>query len=351
MKGNPCGDHPARLMSSRFCWERRKLVGLLGGLALASTARVPPLRAQQPNNVKRVAVLMSNPENDPEGQSRLAAFRRGLHELGWVDGRNLRLDIRWTGGESDRVHALAAELIVLAPDLIVANSSPVLATIARATRLIPIVFVLVNDPVSLGVVDNLQRPGHNVTGFTFMELSLIGKWLDMLRQVVPDLNMATLVFGPNMVSYFMAYVRSREFSPPGVPRLLGAPVSRADEFETVVTGLARQPGASLMVPADSFNLAHVPIIAQLTAQFKLPAISIYRQFAIQGGLISYGPDGADVFRRAASYVDRILRGADPAELPIQSPSMFQLVVNLKAAQNIGLSVPNQLLALADEVIE
>lgn len=342
----PCGG----LVAGRFSRERRTLISLLGGLALASTARPLPLVAQQSNYVRRIAVLMSNPENDPEGQSRLAAFRGGLQELGWVDGRNLSLETRWTGGEMDRVRPLAAELVALAPDLIVANSSPVLSTICQATRVIPVVFVLVNDPLSLGVVDSLQRPGRNATGFTFMELSLIGKWMDMLKQAVPDLSTATLVFGPNMASYFMGYVRSRESSPTG-PRLLGALVARPDDYEAVVAGLARQPGASLMIPADSFNLGHLPLIAQLITRFKLPAISIYRQFAVHGGLLAYGPDGVDVFRRAASYVDRILRGANPAELPVQAPIVFKLVVNLKAAGNIGLGVPDNLLALADEVIE
>jgi len=329
---------------------RRQFVTFLGAVAAAAFAWPLSTSAQQSDRIKLVAILMSSTENDPEGRARIAAFRRGLKELGWIEGRNLRIETRWAGADIDRIRAFTAELIALAPDVIVGNSSPVLATLHQATRAIPIVFVLVNNPIGLGIVESLARPGGNVTGFSFMETSLIGKWLDLLKQV-PGVNLALLLFNPDMTPNFSEDMRSLETRPDHAVKLVGAPVHESDELEPLVSGLAREQGGSLIVPADSFNLAHLDMIARLAAQFKVPALSIYRQFVINGGLMSYGPDGRDIFRRSASYVDRVLKGANPADLPVQAPVVFNLVINLKAASSLGLDIPTNLLALADEVIE
>jgi putative tryptophan/tyrosine transport system substrate-binding protein len=336
-------------MNNRLLMGRRKFVTLICWVTPVAIAWPVASRAQRLGTQKRIAILMSNTEADPEGKARIAAFRQALEHLGWTDGRNLRIEIRWAAANIDRVRSFTAELIALAPDLIVGNSSPVVTTLTQATHTIPIVFVLVNDPVDLGVVESLERPGHNVTGFTFMEPPLIGKVLTLLKQAVPSMTVAALVFNPEATPSFARHLHSLETSSSNIMKLVGAPVHNIDELEAHLSGLG--PGLGLIVPADSFNLANLRSIAQLVARRKVPAISVYRQFTIDGGLMSYGPDTIDVFRRSASYVDRILKGASPGDLPVLAPVNFNFVINLKVARSLDLDVPTDLLALANEVIE
>jgi len=338
-----------RRMNRRLVMGRRKFVTLICWATPITMVWPVASHAQRPATQKRIAILMSNTEADPEGKARIAAFRQALENLGWIDGRNLRIEIRWAAANIDRVRSFTAELIALAPDLIVGNSSPVVATLSQATHTIPIVFVLVNDPVDIGVVESLERPGRNVTGFTFMEPPLIGKVLSLLKQAVPSMTVAALVFNPDATPSFARHLSSLEAAYSNIMKLVGTPVHNIDELEAHLSDLG--PGFGLIVPADSFNLANLRSIAQLGARRKVPAISVYRQFTIDGGLMSYGPDTIDVFRRSASYVDRILKGASPADLPVLSPVNFNFVINLKTARSLDLDVPTDLLALANEVIE
>jgi putative tryptophan/tyrosine transport system substrate-binding protein len=326
--------------------RRREFLTFLGGTA----AWLPAARAQQPGPVRRIGVLMGVARDEPEGQARIRALREGLEKLGWVDGHNLRIEERWADGGIDSVRAYTAEMVKLSPDLIVANGTPFVEALHQATRSIPVVFVLSNDPVGLGHVASLAKPGGNITGFIFMELSLIGKWLEILKQAAPSVTRSALVFNPDTTPYYLAYLSSIEATP--LPLALkGAPIRDAAGLETLIQSIAREPGGSLISPAGPFNVIHNRTIAQLVERLRLPAISIYRQFAVDGGLIAYGPESADVFRRSAEYIDRILKGESPADLPVQAPTKFSFVINLKAAKLLGLTMPPTLLALADEVIE
>jgi putative tryptophan/tyrosine transport system substrate-binding protein len=243
-------------------------------------------------------------------------------------------------------------MVKLAPDLIVANGTPFVEALHQATRSIPIVFVLSNDPVGLGHVASMARPGGNITGFIFMELSLIGKWLELLKQMAPGLSRTALLFNPDTTPYYVPYLRSIETAPSPMPlELKGAPVRDAAELEGLIKSIAQEAGGSLISPAGPFNIIHDRAIAGLTERLRLPAISIYRQFVMDGGLMAYGPESADVFRRSAEYVDRILKGESPADLPVQAPTKFSFIINLKTAKLLGLTPPPTLLALADEVIE
>ena len=336
-------------MASPFLLERRKFVTFICWATTATIAWPVANRAQQLDTRRLVAILMNNAETDPEGKARIAAFRQGLQTLGWIEGRNLRIESRWAGANMDLVRSFTTELVALAPDLIVVNSSPVVATLSQATRTIPIVFVLVNDPLDLGVVASLERPGGNVTGFTFMERPLIGKLLELLKQAVPSTKVAAFVFNEDATPSFAKHLNSIEADPSNAVKLIGAAVRNVDELEARLANLG--PGVGLIIPADSFNLANLRSIAQMTVRHKMPAVSVYRQFALDDGLMSYGPDTIDVFRRSASYVDRILRGARPADLPVLAPVNFQFVINLKAAKSLGLDVSGDLLAVANEVIE
>jgi putative ABC transport system substrate-binding protein len=326
--------------------RRREFLTFLGGTA----AWLPAARAQQSGPVRRIGVLMGVARDEPEGQARIRALREGLEKLGWVDGHNLRIEERWADGGIDSVRAYTAEMVKLSPDLIVANGTPFVEALHQATRSIPVVFVLSNDPVGLGHVASLAKPGGNITGFIFMELSLIGKWLEILKQAAPSVTRSALVFNPDTTPYYLPYLSSIEATP--LPLALkGAPIRDAAGLEALIQSIAREPGGSLISPAGPFNVIHDRTIAQLVERLRLPAISIYRQFAVDGGLIAYGPESADVFRRSAEYIDRILKGESPADLPVQAPTKFSFVINLKAAKLLGLTMPPTLLALADEVIE
>jgi putative tryptophan/tyrosine transport system substrate-binding protein len=329
--------------------KRRDFITLASGAAVAWPVLA---RAQQPERMRRVGVLMTVSENDPEGQARLDALRQGLKQLGWSEGKNLAIEYRWAGGDIGRLRDYAAELVGLAPDLIVANSTPALAALHAATTTVPVVFVLVVDPVGLGYIASLSRPGGNITGFTYMEVSLIGKWLDLLKGIAPAITHTAFLYNPDTAPFYTTFLRAFEAAPhPMVMEIASAPVSTDGELEATIASLAREPGGSLIVGADASNIVRREAILRLVAQYKLPTLSVYRQFAEEGALMSYGPDSEEIFRRSASYIDRILKGEVPASLPAQAPTKFEFVINLKTARSLGLSVPANLLALSDRVVE
>ena len=328
---------------------RREFNRLLGSAAAAWPLAA---RGQQGERVRRVGVLMGVGENDPEGQARVAAFQQGLAELNWVDGRNVHIDYRWAAGETDRIRAYTAELVALAPDVLIGNGTSAVRALRDATQSIPIVFVLVNDPVGQGFIANLARPGGNITGFSFLEYSMIGKALELLRQLAPNVNRLAIMFNPTTAPHYNVFLRSLETVPPPTPlEIKAAPVGTQAEIEQAVAKLAKDPGGGLMVPPDTYMVVHRGLVISSAAQHRLPAIFTYRQFAREGALITYGPETTAIFHRAASYVDRILRGANPGDLPAQAPTKFELAINLRTARMLGLEVPATLVALADEVIE
>jgi len=329
--------------------RRRAFIALLGAMAIAATAS--PSKAQRAGP-RRIGVLLSGNESDPDSRMRIAAFRRGLADLGWKEGETIRVDYRWAAGKSELIAQYAAELVALAPDIILANSTPVLAAFKGLTRSIPVVFALAVDPVGMRQVDSLARPGGNFTGFTFIDPALIGKWTDLLKDVAPATERAGLVFNPATSPFYAGLVQRIEAArQPGDIDVVALPAATSAEMAAAIGTLAQRPGSSLLVGPDPFVVVRIREIAQLTVQHRLPAISVYRPFVAEGGLMSYGPDTAEIFRRAAGYVDRILKGANPAELPVQQPDKFEFAINLKAAKALALSVPPALLATADEVIE
>ena len=329
--------------------RRRDFIISLGGAAAAWPMAA---RAQQGAGMRRVSLLMGIAENDPEAQSRVKAFQKGLRDLGWLEGRNIRIDYRFAAGDPNRIKEYVAELVKLTPDVIVGNSTPVVAALRQATSTIPIVFAVVNDPVGQGFISSLAHPGGNITGLTFIEFSMIGKWSGMLKDVSPDLSRVTLMFNPDTAPYYDRYLRSFERMPWSIAvDVSTAYVRSVAEIEEVIAKLGREPGNGLIAPADPFIVVQREAILKSVEKHRVPMISAYRQFVSEGALMSYGPDTADIFRRASSYVDRILRGEKPADLPAQSPDKFELAVNLIAAKAIGLTVPENFLLLADEVIE
>jgi putative ABC transport system substrate-binding protein len=290
-------------------------------------------------------------ENDPLMKTYVSAFTQALADLGWADGRNVRMDFRWPGGDINRIRALAQELVGLQPEIIVTSSTPATAALQRETRTIPIVFVDVSDPVASGLVERLDRPSGNITGFAVLEASLGGKFLELLSEIVPGLKRAAIIFNPDTsaVSTYMPSFEAAARSLKVVPIM--APVHSDVEIETVINALGREPRGGLVVGPDFFTIGHrVPIILA-AARNNVPAVYYFSFFARDGGLLSYGPDLADNWRRTAPYVDRILRGAKPGDLPVQFPTKFEMVVNLKTAKALGLAVPPSILLRADEVIE
>ena len=331
--------------------RRREFLALLGGIAIA--ARPGMGRAQHPGRTRRIAILLGVAESDPEAQSRVGALRQELERLGWVDGRNIRIEQRWTGGDAERLRAYTAELVASAPDVIVANPTPIVAALKQATRTIPIVFALVSDPVSSGFVESWAQPGGNITGFTSFESSMAGKWLQALKQMAPRVTQVTVVFNPETAaSGGEIFLRPLEeaASPFGF-QVRPARVRSAAEIAGLGDPSASGGTTGLLVVPDIFTTNHRDEIIALAARQRLPALYPFRFFAASGGLMSYGIDTLDVFRRAASYVDRILKGAKVGELPVQGPAKFELAINMKTANSLGLTVPPSLLALADEVIE
>jgi putative ABC transport system substrate-binding protein len=327
--------------------RRRDCITLLGGAAAWPLAA----RAQQGDRVRRIGVLVGGDENDPVWKPRLSAFTQALAGLGWSDGRNMRMDLRWYGGDANRMRALAQELVGLQPDIIVTNGAPATAAVQRETRTIPIVFVNVADPVATGIVARLDRPSGNVTGFASSEASLGGKWLELLSKIAPGLNRAAIMVNPDLFPV-STYMPSFEMAARSLKLvLITAPVHSDVEIETAIIVLGREPGGGLVVIPDAFTNVHRAPIILAAARNNVPAVYGQSTFARDGGLLSYGPDRVDNFRRAAPYVDRILRGAKPAELPVQLPIKFEMILNLKTAKALGLTVPLTLQAIADEVIE
>jgi ABC-type uncharacterized transport system substrate-binding protein len=330
--------------------RRREFIALLGSAALSWPLAA---RGQQHERVPRVGVLMSDAEGDPEAQSYASAVRQGLQELGWTEGHNVRIDYRWAGGEADRMRALAKELVALQPDVILVRSTPATAALKAETRIIPIVFTLVTDPIGSKFVASLAHPGGNITGFTTFEPSIGGKWLGLLKEIAPGITRTAMMFNPKSAPYAEYYVRpfeaaARSFA---VEPIL-APVHDDTDIITVVDMLAHASNASLAVLPDAFTTSdHRKQIIEQASRRRLPAIYPYRFMAEEGGLMSYGIDVPDVFRRAASYIDRILRGAKPADLPVQAPVKYELVVNFKTAKALPLEVPMSLQVRVDRVIE
>jgi len=327
--------------------RRRDLITLIG----AATTWPLALRAQQSERLRRVSVLLGIPENDPETNSRLRAFRLGMRDAGWIEGRNVHIEYRY-GTDRDTIKKHVAELIRLAPDVILANSGPVMALLRPATNTIPIVFVVVNNPVGQGFISNLAHPGSNVTGFSFVEPEIVGKCINLLGDVKPDLSRVALMYNPDTAAYYDAYLSSFKALPQQFSVKVDAALVRsAADVERTVAELARDQSAGLIIAADVSTVAMRGVILQSTEQHRVPLIAPYRQFAVEGGLMFYGPDTADIFRRSSSYVNRILKGELPGNLPAQSPDKFELVVNLKRARALGLSVRESFLQLADEVLE
>ena len=329
--------------------RRREFITLLGG---AISTWPLAVRAERGDRVRSIAVLMTNTEDDPEGWTRAAAFRQGLQTLGWTEGKNLRIDWYWTAGDVRRIRGDVTQLAGQPPDIIVANGRVTLSEAVQVIRSIPIVFVLVNDPVGQGFISSLARPGGNVTGFTFIEYAMFGKSLELLKKVAPAVTRVGFMFNPDTSAYYEQFLPAfetdaRQYS----IKLTVARVSTETEIDAAIAKLAAAPGSGLIVAPDAYTLVHRDLIVQSTAQHRIPAIYSYRQLIKEGGLMSYGPETSDIFRRSASYVDRILKGANPAELPAQAPAKFEFAINLKTATTLGLTVPPTVIALADEVIE
>jgi putative ABC transport system substrate-binding protein len=321
--------------------------------AIAGLAATWPLaaRAQQPEQMRRIGILMNRAEDDAEGRTRLAAFRQALEQLGWNEGRNMRIDIRWGEDKVDLERKYAVELVALAPDVILASGTMSVAALQALSRTLPIVFAAVADPVGAGFVDSLARPGGNATGFMLYEYSLGGKLLELLRQIAPGVTRVAVLRDPTNPALLATFGAVR-----GAAELLGVEVSVVDtrdagEIERGVTAFARSANSGLIVMPGARASVHGALIVALAARYKLPTIYPFRYHAIGGGLISYGPDFVEPFRPAAGYVDRILKGENPADLPVQAATKFELVINLKTAKALGLNVPNTLIGLADEVIE
>jgi putative ABC transport system substrate-binding protein len=329
--------------------RRREFITLLGGAAAPwpLTARV-----QQPGGIRRIAVLMAFAEGDPGGQARVAAFREGLQKLGWAEGRNVRIDTRWATADVASIHRVAKELVALQPDLILSNSTPTTAALLQQTRTIPIVFAVVSDPVGSGFVASFARPGGNATGLTNIEPTMAGKWLELLREITPGVNRAAILFNPATATYAKYYLNAFKAAAGsfGVEAVI-ASVRDSSELESVISAHAREPNGGLVVMTDSFTSSHGAEITSLAARYRLPAIYPFRFFAELGGLLCYGNDLLDSFRRAADYADRILKGAQPSELPVQAPIKFELVINMKTAKTLGIDVPLHLQQRANEVIE
>src|SRR5262245_48882108 len=328
--------------------RRREFITLIGGAAASPIAA----RAQQVERMRRIGVLMAYAESDPEGQAWVATFREGVQKLGWAEGRNIRIDTRWATPDVEAMQRFAKELVALQPALILSQSTPTTAALLQQTRTIPIIFENIADPVGSGFVTSFSRPGGNVTGFVQSEPTMAGKWLELLKEIAPRVNRVAFLFNPATATYFEYFMNSFKGAAAsfGV-EAIAAPVHDRSELESVLAQQAREPNNSLIVMPDSFLNAHRVEITSLAARYRLPAVYPYRLYSKVGGLLSYGNDVFDNYRRAAGYVDRILKGEKPSELPVQAPIKFELVLNLKTAKALGLEVPPTLLARADEVIE
>jgi putative ABC transport system substrate-binding protein len=330
--------------------KRREFITLIGGGIAGWPLAV---RAQLPDRMRRIAVLSNISESDLEAQAMVGALHKSLRELGWINGRNIQTDHRWAAGNAGTIVGFAKELAALKPEVIVAHTTPAVIASRNETDTIPIVFVQISDPIGSGFITNLAHPGGNITGFTNFESSMVGKWVEMLKEIAPGISRIAFLFNPETAPYVTRFYQGLlETS----ARSLGVqpwahPVHNAREIDSAITALGREQGGGLIVMPDSFNIVHRDRIIALAIQQRLPVISPYRFAVEEGSLMSYGVDQIDLFRRAAAYVDRLLKGAKPAELPVQAPTKFELVINLKTAKALGLTVPLTLQARADEVIE
>lgn len=332
--------------------KRRDFIAAIAGAAAVPLTGSARLLAQPVERPRRIGVLMARKTSDPEGQKQFAALQSGLAELGWSQGQSLHIDARWTDGDPARALQYAPELVALTPDLLVSNGTPSLVALRQATTSIPIVFVGVADPVNQGFVPSLARPGGSITGFSVEEPSMGGKWLELLTEIAPRVKHVTVIFNPDTAPYAPMFMPTLEAAaPPKAVSLAVSPVRSTADIERVIARAGHEPADGLIVLPDSFLFSQRTAIIAATARQRLPAIYPIQFFATDGGLIAYGIDRVDLFRRAASYVDRILKGATPAELPVQQPVKFELAINLKTAKALGLTVPQSLLLSADEVIE
>jgi putative tryptophan/tyrosine transport system substrate-binding protein len=328
--------------------RRRDFIMLLGATAAWPLAG----RAQQSERMRRIGVLMGYAENDREGQAFVAALREGLRKLGWIDARNVQIDFRWASSDLEAMLRFAKELISLQPDIILSNNTPTTEVLLKQTHSIPIIFATVADPIGRGFVANLARPGGNVTGFITTEGSLGGKWPELLKEIAPRVARIAMLFNPESATYAEYYINPFKAAAPSLGvEAFAAPVHDTSEFEAVFAAQARESNSGLIVMPDTFMIAHRAEITSLAARYRLPAVYPYRYFAADGGLLSYGDDLTNNFRRAATYIDRVLKGEKPSELPVQAPVKFDLVINLKTAKALGIDVPLFLQQRADEVIE
>ena len=321
--------------------RRREFITLLGGAVAAWPLAA---RAQESERVRRIGVLTSSSMQDLATQARFAALQQGLQQLGWTDGHNLRIDYRWAAGDADNLHRYAGELVKLGPDVIVANGSAAVALLLQATRAVPIVFTDVPDPIGAGFVDGMAKPGHNVTGFMLFEYGMSGKWLELLKQIAPDVTQVAVLRDPSMTAGVGQFAAIQAVAP--LMRIELRPFDVRDPPE-----IERGSNGGLIVTSSPSAARHRDLIVRLAARHRVPAVYSFRYYVTDGGLMSYGPDPIDPLRRVAGYVDRILKGEKPAELPVQAPIKYELVINLKTAKSLGLEVPPSLLARADEVIE
>jgi putative tryptophan/tyrosine transport system substrate-binding protein len=328
--------------------KRREFITLLGG---ATAAWPLAARAQQRERVRRIGVLMPLAADDPLSPARITAFAQALQELGWRDGRNVRIDYRWAAGDAARFHRYAQELLALAPDVILAGAGPSVVALQQTTHTVPIVFVGVADPVGAGFTESLARPGGNTTGFTVFEFGIGGKWLELLKEIAPGVTRVAILRDPSIAAGPAQFAAIQSVARSFAVDLSPVGVRDPDEIERGVSAFARTPNGGLIVTGGPLTAVHRDAIIALAARHRLPSVYPYRYFVTRGALVSYGPDPTDQYRQAAGYIDRILKGEKPADLPVQAPTKYELVINLKTAKALGLEVPPTLLARADEVIE
>jgi putative ABC transport system substrate-binding protein len=328
--------------------RRREFITLLGGAVVAWPSGA---QAQQPERMRRIGVLMGYPEGDPQAQSNAKALQQGLQSLGWIEGRNIRIDYRWAGADPEKARTFAKELIGMTPDVLVPSTNQVTRIVQQETRTIPIVFVFVGDPVGSGFVASLARPGRNLTGFANFENSIGGKWLELFKEIAPRVGRAGFLFNPDAAPNVGFFHAAEAAAAPLAIKLTGLPVRDATDIEEGITAFAAEPDFGLIVAPHAVTVGNRKLIIELAARHRVPAVYSDRYFAQSGGLIAFGNNTDALFRRGASYVDLILKGAKPADLPVQLPTKFELVINLKTAKALGLAIPEAFLLRADEVIE
>jgi putative ABC transport system substrate-binding protein len=326
---------------------RREFIALLGGAA----AFPFPARGQQAERLRRIGVLMAIPAADAEARTRIAAFQQSLQQLGWIDGRNLQIEYRWAHGRADEIRRNAVELVALAPDVILASGSAAAGPLLQTTRNVPVVFVIVPEPIGAGFVDSLAKPGGNATGFLMFEYGISGKWVELLKQIAPSVRRAAVIRDPTITAGIGQFGAIQSIAPSLGVEVSPINVRDAGEIERSIEAFSRSANGGLIVTASALAIVHRELIISLAARYKLPAVYYQRGHVEAGGLISYGPDLVDQYRQAASYIDRILKGEKPADLPVQAPVKYETVINLKTAKALGIVLPPTVLARADEVIE